>query len=751
MISITIDGIKCEGKRGETILQIARRYGIYIPTMCYLTKTTPIASCRMCSVEVEGVEGYVLSCQEKAVDGAKVTTNSPELFKHRQNIMKLYDVNHPLQCGVCDKSGECELQNKTLEFQVSSQEFSAKEQKRKMKKWGVLGYDPYLCILCERCVSTCNEIVGASALSVVTGGYKAVIDDDMRKCIQCGECISVCPVGALVSNEFKYRANAWENQKIPAACSHCSSGCFLYYETRHKSIDEPEKIITRATNEFQFASLCGAGRFGFDFANSDAKRDEEAFKKAVEAFKKADTVRFSGYITNEEALILQNLKEKFGYKLVCHGTREYQKFLDEFTKECGQTLYDGDLKTVSQSDFILTLGVRLSSDNPMVRFGVAEAAQKRGANVIEMHPIEDTSLQNIVKEFIRYEVGSEEGVLAILVKALINDRELPSELKEYFDNLDEGYISAECNVGEEEIERIAKSAKLLNNKTLILGEDLYSHKRAKNIALLAGLLEKYSDFRVVIIPPQTNSLGVSLICDLDSKEGEYSIGYNVKGDFTLSALGDGDLDMPALNQQEGTFVNIDKRVVPTNAALSYNGYTLNDIANALGLKARYTIDYTPKLPKRRGFKEIEFDDLPNYFDNSGSEFRGYKLEIKPRHTKVRTPEEVDEIESFDGVVVYRCEPVHQFNEFTNLCEPLKEKNVLIGNAQFAAAARIKGGKELDIELFDSFSIKRKFATKKQLKGTIGILPMFDTLLHSDEVLSKYRFFRAKIGTNGSDE
>ncbi len=744
MINITIDGKKCSAEKGETILQVARREGIYIPTMCYLTKTTPIASCRMCSVEVEGVEGYVLSCQEKAVDGAKITTNSAKLFKHRQNIMKLYDVNHPLECGVCDKSGECELQNKTLEFGVSSQEFSAKEQKRKMKKWGVLGYDPYLCILCERCVHTCNEIVGTSALSVVPGGYKAVIDDDMRKCIQCGECISVCPVGALISNEYKYRANAWENQKVPAACAHCSSGCFLYYETRHKSIDEPEKIITRVTNEHEFASLCGAGRFGFDFANSKAKKDDEAFNRALEAFKKADTIRFSGYITNEEALILQKLKERFGYKLICHGTKEYQKFLDEFSKESGNTLYKGDLRTIAKSDLVITLGVRLSSDNPMVRFFVAEAAQKKNARVIEMHPMEDYTLQNIVKEFIRYEVGSEEGVLAILTKALLQEQELPKELKDYFNDLDEGYISAECNVGEEEIEKIANFAKALKNKTLILGEDLYTHKEAKNIALLAGLLEKYSDFSVVIIPPQTNSLGVSLICDLDSKEGEYSIGYNVKGDFVLSALGDGDLDMPALNQQEGTFVNIDKRVVPTNAALPYNGYTLNDIANALGLKATYTIDYTPKLPKNKGFKEIEFDDLPNYFDNSGNEFRGYLLENRVRHTKLRVPKEIEELESFNGVVVYRCEPVLQFSRFTNRASQLKRDGALFCSEEFLKKHSLNEGDQVEVSIED-FSLTTKVEVDNKISGDIPYLPTFDEKLESNGIFKDgYRYAKVKI-------
>ncbi|HIO70333.1 MAG TPA: 2Fe-2S iron-sulfur cluster binding domain-containing protein, partial [Campylobacterales bacterium] len=160
MTKFYIDGKEVTAHKGETILEVARREGIYIPTMCYISKVSPIASCRLCVVEVKGVDGFVLSCQTPPTEGIEVFTNSPELFQHRQNIMKLYNVNHPLECGVCDKSGECELQNKTLEFGVQSQEFSAKEQYRPIRNWGKIQYDPSLCIMCERCVSTCNEAIG---------------------------------------------------------------------------------------------------------------------------------------------------------------------------------------------------------------------------------------------------------------------------------------------------------------------------------------------------------------------------------------------------------------------------------------------------------------------------------------------------------------------------------------------------------------------------------------------------------------
>ncbi len=129
-----------------------------------------------------------------------------------------------------------------------------------------------------------------------------------------------------------------------------------------------------------------------------------------------------------------------------------------------------------------------------------------------------------------------------------------------------------------------------------------------------------------MIPPKTNSLGVALICDLDDEANGYTIGYNEVGDFKLSALGDGDLDIPAMNQQEGTLTNMHKRVTPTYPALEYKGYELNDIMREIISAPAYTIDWTKKLPTNKGFKTVEFDSLPNEYLNDGTENRGYLLE-----------------------------------------------------------------------------------------------------------------------------
>ncbi len=629
LINFKIDGQAVTAKKGETILTVARREGIYIPTMCYISKTTPCASCRMCVVEAEGVEGLVLSCNTPPTEGIEITTNSDVLHQERTNIMKLYDVNHPLECGVCDKSGECDLQNKTLEFDVSKQNFTARDQHRKIENWGLINYDPSLCILCEKCVHVCNEVIGDDAIDLQFGGYKSKVipkNSDTLDCTFCGECIAVCPVGALVSSDFKYTANAWELSRVPATCAHCSAGCALEYEVKHTGIASTANAIYRVKNNFEFTSLCGAGRFGFDFDNKTSK-DEARFHKAVEAIQNAKAIRFSSMITNEEALILQKLKEKLGIKLFNEDARKFAEFMDAYASISGKKHHSATLEAVRKSDAVVIIGSMVATDNPVVRYAMTTAAKHNGAKIIYAHPLEDALMQNTITQFLKYEVGTEEGVIALLAKYLLRDADLSDEEKTYFETLDDGYLSAESNIGEDELELMMKSLSRTKNRVLIIGNDIMAHKEAKNIAKLAAMIEKYSDFSILVVPRDVNTLGVSLTCKLDADEDiDGVVGYNAVGNFVISSLPSADLAVPSLNQQEGTFVTIDNRVVPTNAALAFDGYELNDIAKEFGVGKLNTINFTQELPLDSGFKAIEFDMLENFLSPLGDDVRGYLLD-----------------------------------------------------------------------------------------------------------------------------
>ena len=823
-ITINIDGKEIQTQEGEFILNAARANDIFIPAICYLTRCSPTLACRICLVEADGKQVY--ACNAKAKDGMNITTTTENIEKERRAIMEVYDVNHPLQCGVCDQSGECELQNYTLEMGVDSQSYAVQDVDRSSHDWGHLHYDPGLCIVCERCVTACKDMIGDNSLKTIPRGAEALNADykesmpkdayamwnklnksvigltnetDVLDCTSCGECAAVCPVGALVDTQFMYKSNAWELKQVPATCGHCSAGCQISYDIKHTSVDNPEDKIYRVMNEWNYVSLCGAGRYGFDYQNADVTKDEVAFDKALEAFKKADTINFTSTITNEEALILQNLSDKFGYKLVNSEALAFQNFLKDYSTISGTRLYGSDLKAVANTNFIVSVGTAIKSDNPNARYALNNSLTVNKGAALYFHPVSDPIIDGMSKNLlsINHKPLQEETVLYLILDLFADKEKLPTDIVDYLasfhsvktvtieETIKEKIVEIvkEMKVneetGEEEEVEVEKSKmvpkkvskevevddnrliailgapedfdaileKFLNKKdrfSLVVGPDLYTHPNSKNLARLVALIEKYSEFELVMIPALTNTLGVSLINKLSATAGEYTIGYNTKGDFTLSALGDGDLDMPAMNQQEGTLTSINKRVNPTNAALSYAGYVLNDIANALGLNAENTIDYTKELPTSKGFKSEDFDSLPNYYTNSGEEMRGYELKNKGKKASSdESVKEIDEALALTDGVLYSANPVRQFSEFTNKTTNLDEESGLYLSEEFLSDSDLSAGDSVKVKS-ENGELVTKVVSDNKIAGNIMVLPTFDSKLNSEALFSGYRFASASI-------
>ncbi|MBE0491584.1 MAG: NADH-quinone oxidoreductase subunit G [Sulfurospirillum sp.] len=822
-IVVNINGKEYQAKEGEYILNIARANGVFIPALCYLTNCSPTLACRLCLVEINGKRVY--SCNAKAKDGMQVITQNEEIQKERNAIMKVYDINHPLECGVCDQSGECALQNYTLEMNVNSQEYSIKDVHRPTRDWGRVHYDPALCIVCERCVTVCRDMIGESALKNIPRGGDAIDADfkanmpkdvyamwnklqksiigiasgaEVLDCTLCGECTAVCPVGALVGSDFQYKSNAWELKKIPASNPHSSDCSLIYYDVKHTSTADAKEKIYRVSSDFNYAPIHAAARYGYDFDNTVTHKDTQAFAKVIEALQtKVDTIKFTSYITNEEALILQKLKEKFGYKLVNKDAFVFANFMKNFAQTSGTTLYNGDLVALRAANFVISLGAFLKNDSPNSGYAFNNALRMNKGAGIYFHPISDNVVNNYSKKLISitHQVGAEEAILYLLLDLF--GKKLPLHVSDYLktfhttttktitENVKETImemvkktIKDEESGEEKEVEvqeskvvtkNVEKQVEVDSNKlfeligmpedfmetlqkllekkdtfALVVGEDLYAHPRATNLAKLLGLVQKYTDFSVTLIPSKTNTLGVSLICDLDAEAGKFVLGYNEKADITLSALGGGDLDMPALNQQEGTFASLGKKVVPTNVAVSFGGYCLNDIANALGLEAEYTIDYTQELPTDKGFKAVRFDDLPNEFDNSGNENRGYLLDAK----EVICDDMAEEIKALsldDTQILYLANPVHQFSPFTNKAHQLNEAGSLFVSSEFLEAKELQSGDMVKIDSEDG-SLVVSVKVDTTIGGNIVYLPTFDTKLNAEQFFSNgYRFAHVSIG------
>ncbi len=821
-ITINIDGKEVQTQEGEFILNAARANDIFIPAICYLTRCSPTLACRICLVEADGKQVY--ACNAKSKDGMNITTSTQTIEVEKRAIMEVYDVNHPLQCGVCDQSGECELQNYTLEIGVDSQSYAVKDVAREAIDWGHLHYDPGLCIVCERCVTACKDMIGDNSLKTVARGadaldadYKASMPKDaysmwnklnksligltsgeeMLDCTSCGECAAVCPVGALVDTDFMYKSNAWELKQIPATCGHCSAGCQISYDVKHTSIENPEDKIYRVMNEWNYVSLCGAGRYAYNYENRVEGKDEEAFSKAIEAFKKADTIEFTSTITNEEAYILQTLKEKHGYKLVNNEAKSFQTFLKDYSEISGTSLYGSDLKAVHNSNFVISVGSALKTDNPNARYALNNSMTVNKGAGIYFHPVKDPIIEGLAKGSMTIEHAplQEEAALYLVLDLFADKSKLPTEVVEYLasfhslktvtvtETIKEKIVEIvkEMKVNEEtgeeeeiEIEKskmvpkkvskeievddnalleilnapanfeetLEKNLKKKDRFALVVGPDLYTHPNSKNLARLVALIEKYSKFEITMIPPLTNSLGVALICDLDDSKGSYTIGYNTKADFTLSALGDGDIDMPAMNQQEGTLTSINKRVNPTNAALEYKGYELNDIANVLGLSAENVIDYTPLLPLSAGFKSQNFDDLPNHYENDGTEVRGYVLENMP--VSVSDDENVEKFSDarLEGTLIYLANPVKQFTPFTNNTNINQDGGIYMSE-EYLSKSDLNEGDSVTIKT-DNGELVVNIISDNKIAGDIAYLPTFDSKINSEALFSAYRFATASI-------
>jgi NADH-quinone oxidoreductase subunit G len=457
-ISINIDGKEIQTQEGEYLLNAARANDIFIPAICYLTRCSPTLACRICLVEADGKQVY--ACNAKAKNGMNITTSTENIEKERRAIMEVYDVNHPLQCGVCDQSGECELQNYTLEIGVDSQSYAIKDVDRSAHDWGHLHYDPGLCIVCERCVTSCKDMIGDNSLKTIARGAdpldasykesmpkdayamwnklnKSVIGltngTDVLDCTSCGECAAVCPVGALVDTHFMYKSNAWELKQIPATCGHCSAGCQISYDVKHTSIENPEDKIYRVMNEWNYVSLCGAGRYGFDYQNADVVKDEVAFANAVEAFKKADTIKFTSTITNEEAYLLQAMKKKFGYKLVNNEARSFQTFLKDYSEISGTKLYGSDLEVVHNSNFVVSVGSALKTDNPNARYALNNSMTVNKGAGLYFHPVSDPIIEGLGKSImtVKHAPLQEEAALYLVLDLFGDKEKLPSYIVDY--------------------------------------------------------------------------------------------------------------------------------------------------------------------------------------------------------------------------------------------------------------------------------------------------------------------------------
>jgi formate dehydrogenase major subunit len=283
-MQLTIDGkgVSFEGTR--TVLDIARANGVYIPTLCWHPKTGPASQCRMCVVEIEGMRGLQTSCSVQAKEGMVVRTNTDHVRTAQRVLVEYILSNGHHNCLTCEATGRCELQD--VAYQLGVKEYDVIPEPRQPLDTSspMLVMDPNRCILCGRCVVACRDVVRNEVLTVSQRGYSARIVCDggtpmgQSSCVQCGECVQLCPTGAIFEKKAIGLGREWELDKVDTTCAYCGVGCQL---TLH--VDRRANRIARVSGREGVppndGMLCVKGRFAYDFPSSPKRLKRPMIRK----------------------------------------------------------------------------------------------------------------------------------------------------------------------------------------------------------------------------------------------------------------------------------------------------------------------------------------------------------------------------------------------------------------------------------------------------------------------------------------
>jgi NADH-quinone oxidoreductase subunit G len=285
MPTLRINGVEIATNGPMTILEAAKSAGIEIPQYCYHPGLSVVGQCRMCQVEVEKTPKLATACNTLAADGMVVSTNSPRVEKARRAVLEFYLLNHPLDCPICDRGGECPLQDYTLKYGPG--ESRSIEEKVHRTKHQILGphvvFDAERCILCTRCVRFCHEVPKTGELGVFSRGDRSEINLFPGKVLDnaySGNVIDLCPVGALTSREYRFQSRPWDLVRhTESVCPLCSNGCNVILDVRHRQTGaELLRIRPRENQAVNRWWMCDEGRFTFG-SHHDPSRLRTALRR----------------------------------------------------------------------------------------------------------------------------------------------------------------------------------------------------------------------------------------------------------------------------------------------------------------------------------------------------------------------------------------------------------------------------------------------------------------------------------------
>ena len=265
-VNLKINGEEVEAPAGEMLIKVCHDRGLDVPFFCYHPGLVPEGNCRMCLVEVVKASKPMPACTTPVAEGMEVETHSDPAKDARADVLEFMLSNHPLDCPICDKSGECLLQDNSYDHgKDGSRMVEVKQLKptkdlgKGVKLWG------NRCISCTRCVRFCSDVAGSGELTMVNRGDRSVVDAFPGYPLQnalSGNVVDICPVGALISEDFLYQARVWYEKKTPSVCHECARGCNVEIQTLH---NEVKRIVARHNDSVNDYWICDHGRYTHDY------------------------------------------------------------------------------------------------------------------------------------------------------------------------------------------------------------------------------------------------------------------------------------------------------------------------------------------------------------------------------------------------------------------------------------------------------------------------------------------------------
>jgi formate dehydrogenase major subunit/NADH-quinone oxidoreductase subunit G len=543
MVNLTIDDKQVTAPRTATIYEAAKLNGIKIPILCHDKKLKPFGACRMCLVEVEQMKGrQIPACTTPVTEGMIIRTSTPDIVKARKMVLELLLLNHPLDCPVCDKSGDCDLQNLTYEYTVNSNRFSdAKFNHEIDYNNPLIERDMNRCVLCGKCSRICDEIVSFGALTFIDRGIETKIGcefDDPLNCEFCGSCISVCPVGSLLARPFKHKARFWAMTKHPSICGYCGTGCNLTLGVKDN------KVLTTIYDEeqgFHKGQLCVRGRFGYQFINS-AKRlttplvkkngrlTESTWDEALEIvagrLKDGSTVAAlaTPRLTNEEfALFKKLLLENVGTKNFDHAAGYAHTALTKgFVRSFGVSASPASILDIQKSDLLLVIKTDAYETHPVVGFEINMAVKNMGAKLTILSDKRGKLSKLPDAKTLVHLPGSEVAVLNALAKCILDEKLADAsaatvsgyaDLEKALSGFNAEAVAAQTGISAVDIKKLASDYAGAEKALIVFptGQAYAGHtadlaSAAANLALLTGKIGK-EGCGVLCLSEKNNSQG----------------------------------------------------------------------------------------------------------------------------------------------------------------------------------------------------------------------------------------------------